>query len=73
MQAARANALSVSAVLPLAPVHVQFKFNQSRRGSRIPARAHSALSGGILHRRDWWLINSRTSFAGRIHCEGSTK
>ena len=73
MQAARSSALFVSAISPLAPVHAPYKFNQSRRGAMNQVRAHYALSGSGMHRRDWWLINSRTSAAGRIHCEGSTK
>jgi len=73
MQAARSSALLVSAISPLAPVHASYKFNQSRRGAMNQASAHFALSSPDMHRRDWWLINSRTSAAGRIHCEGSTK
>jgi hypothetical protein len=75
MQPAHNSATFATAILPCLPIHAQvkFEFNQSPQGalSRVTSQhglyAHGAPRGG------WWIKQTRTGVAGRIHCEGSTK
>ena len=73
MQPAHNSATFATAILPCLPVHAQFKFNESHRGASIRVTSQHKLHAHGAPRGDWWIKQSRTGVAGRIHCEGSTK
>ena len=73
MQPAHYSATFATAILPYLPVHAQFKFNQSQQGASFRVTSQNELHAHGAPRGGWWIIQSRTGAAGRIHCEGSTK
>ena len=73
MQTARNSAFFATAISPYLLVHAQFKFNQSRQGAFHQVSSQQQLCASGRRRGGWWINQSRTGVAGRIHCEGSTK